>query len=156
MNHSHAYAPTFIGVGLDAYVDAVKDFSFRNNRPDPIKIKATVANGVLSISIVGVETRDYTVEIVVKGLDTPVTPGILYNYMLPDCGYENGYILYAGANGYNIEVYRALYDKVTEDPEPKPRLETFVDAYSYAPQDSIVVQIQQVAPAPVDPALPGV
>lgn len=146
--HSHVYTPSFIGIGLDAYVDSVKDFSFRNNRPDPIRIKATVVDNILTVSIEGVETRDYIVEITVKGLDNPIQPGTLYNYMLQNNagGYVQGQVLFAGSVGYTVEIYLSLYDRVTENPTPAPRLETFVDVYTYEPQDIVRVQIQAAEP----------
>ena len=152
--HSHAYVPSFVGIGRDAYVDSFNDFSFRNARPDPIRIKAEVVEGNLLITIEGVDTRDYIVEITVKVTAT-ISSDVLYNTMLPDNagGYTDGHILFAGADGYVVEVYKAWYDKNTEDPNPQPRLETFVCTYSYAPQDSIVVKLQEPT-APVDPITP--
>ena len=119
------------------------DFSFRNNRPDPVRIKAEVVDGYLQISIEGTDTRDYEVEIRVKTVLT-IRPNKLYNVMLPDNpgGYDNGDVLVEGANGYDVEIYRSMYNKETGFLEN----DVFVATYSYEARDKVVVSLQ--APTP--------
>ncbi|MBE6958094.1 MAG: hypothetical protein E7447_02945 [Ruminococcaceae bacterium] len=54
--HSHPYAPGFAPVGLDAYVDAGKNFQFRNSNSTPIRICAEVVENELRIRIEGTDT----------------------------------------------------------------------------------------------------
>lgn len=136
----HTYATDFIEVGRDIYVAAGKsDFRFRNNRPDPIRIKAEVIEGTVFISIEGTDTRNYQVDIRVKTTKT-VTPGKLYNIMLPTNpgGYENNDVLEEGLNGYVIELYKSMYDKQTGELIN----ETFISTYTYDARDAVVVQLQ--------------
>ena len=136
----HIYATDFIEIGRDIYVANGKtDFRFRNNRPDPIRIKAEVVDGTILVSIEGTDTRDYKVEIKIKTTKT-IKPGKLYNVMLPTNpgGYQNNDVLDEGQNGYVIELYRAMYDKETG----ALKNETFINTYSYDPRDAVVVQLQ--------------
>ena len=140
-HHNHTYAPNFIEVGRDAYVaEGGEDFRFRNNRPDPIRIKAEVVNGNICVSIEGTDTRNYRSEISVKVTKT-IRPGKLYNTMLSDNpgGYKNGQELVAGMNGYEVEIYNSMYDKNTEQLQNK----TFVSMHTYAARDSVVVKLQE-------------
>ena len=69
--HNHPYAPEFIEVGRDVYVNnGTADFRFRNNRPDPIRIKAEVLDGMMQIIIEGTDSRDYIVEVSVQITNT--------------------------------------------------------------------------------------
>ena len=145
-HHNHTYAPNFIEIGRDAYVaEGKEDFRFRNNRPDPIRIKAEVVDGNIRVSIEGTDTRDYKVEISVNVTKT-IRPGKLYNVMLPDNpgGYKNGQELASGMNGYEVEIYTSMYDKNTEQLQNK----TFVSLQTYAARDSIIVKLQE---SPTEP-----
>ncbi len=147
--HNHTYAVNFIEVGRDAYVEgSTADFRFRNNRPDPIRIKAEVSNGKINISIEGTDTRDYRVEISVK--KEVIRPGKLTNVMVYDNpgGYKNGQVLVAGINGYDAELHVTQYSKTT-DSQLK---ETVVSTSRYEAKDSIVVSLQ--AKPAVDPTTP--
>lgn len=148
--HNHAFAPTFIEVGRDVYVNkGTADFRFRNNRPDPIRIKAEVVDGMIQISIEGTDSRDYTVEVTVKITDV-IQPEILYTTMITNNpgGYQNGDILTSGANGYEIEIRYLLYNK--QDGQLWD--EKLISTYSYEAQDSVVVKIQEVTTNPSTPS----
>ncbi len=148
--HNHAYAPTFIEVGRDVYVyNGTADFRFRNNRPDPIRIKAEVVDGTIQISIEGTDSRDYTVEVTVK-VTNVLQPETLYTTMLPNNpgGYQDGDVLINGTNGYEIEIRCLLYNKQGGQLQD----ENFIGAYSYEAQDSVVVKIQEQPT--IDPSIP--
>lgn len=150
--HNHTYAPNFIEVGRDAYVvEGKEDFRFRNNRPDPIRIKAEVVNGNIRISIEGTDTRDYRVEISVKVTKT-IRPEKLYNVMVSDNpgGYKNGQELVAGTNGYEVEIYSSMYDKDDGHLQNK----NFVCMYTYEARDSVVVKLQQKPTEPPASSVP--
>lgn len=148
--HNHIYAPEFMEVGRDVYVsNGTADFRFRNNRPDPIRIKAEVVDGLIQIIIEGTDSRDYIVEVSVQITDT-FLPGTLYATMTADNpgGYQDGDVLSDGKNGYEVEIYCWRYNKqsgLLQDEE-------VVATYYYEAQDSVVVKIQ-TATTP-DPDIP--
>lgn len=137
--HSHPYTPSFIPVGLDAYVDAGKDFVFRNSNSTPIRIRAEIVNDVLQIRIEGTDTRNYRSEITVKVTET-VEPEKLYNVMLPNNpgGYVDEQVLDPGQAGCVVEIYRAIYDKKTNILQN----ESFMTTYAYEAREAIIVRIQ--------------
>lgn len=137
---NHIYAPTFIDIGRDAYVNGgTADFRFRNNRPDPIRITAEVVDNCIVISIEGTETRTYNVVVSVKVTNT-ITPQVLYNTMLPNNpgGYTDGQVLVEGTDGYAFEIRRLLYDVETG----MLLNENFVDLHHYEARDTVVVTLQ--------------
>lgn len=139
--HNHTYVPTFIDVGRDVYVEnGVADFRFRNSRPDPIRIKAEIVNGNIEIRIEGTDNRDYAVELKVKTIKT-LHPGKLYHVMLADNPgkYKNNQVLDSGLNGYEVEIYKAMYDKN----DGHLQNEDSLYACTYEARDSVVVTIQE-------------
>lgn len=60
---NHGYAVSYVPYGLDATVNwGGPDFQFRNNTHFPIKIAAEVSDGLVKVTILGTEERDYYVE----------------------------------------------------------------------------------------------
>ena len=60
---NHGYAVSYVPYGLDATVNwGGPDFQFRNSAHFPIKISAEVSDGMVKITILGTEERDYYVE----------------------------------------------------------------------------------------------
>ena len=148
--HNHTYAPTFIEVGRDVYVNkGTADFRFRNNRPDPIRIKAEVVDGMIQISIEGTDSRDYIVDVTVKITNT-LQPEVLYTTMVANNpgGYQNGDVLSDGTNGYEVEIRCLLYNKQNGQLWD----EKLISTYSYEAQDSVIVKIQEVTTNPSTPS----
>lgn len=135
-HHNHIYAPEFIDVGRDAYVDDTKDLRFRNSYSDPIRIVAEVVDGQICISIEGTDTREYVVLIEAVTLDV-LAPENLYNVMLPDNpgNYTDGQVLVQGTNGYETELVKLLQYTGWED-------NSVIGTYTYEAQDNVVVKIQ--------------
>lgn len=148
--HNHIYVPDFIETGRDAYVNnGTADFRFRNNRPDPIRIKAEVVDGYIQISIEGTDNRSYKIELSVKFTET-LRPEKLYITMVPNnpAGYTNGQVLTTGSNGYVVEMRSLMYDKQTGQLQN----ERFISTYSYEARDTIVVTLKDAqGSVPVDP-----
>lgn len=143
---NHTYATSFIEVGRDVYVaEGKSDFCFRNTRPDPIRIRAEVVDGVIQISIEGTDTRDYTVDIIVETTKT-IRPGTLYNVMQSNNpgNYKDGDVLSEGMNGYVIELYKSIYD----NQDGTLIEEILIGTYTYEAQDSVVVKLQNNATEP--------
>ena len=68
---NHTYTTSYVPAGRDATVVwGTKDFKFKNSRSYPIKIEATVSNGIAEFKIHGVqEEKEYEIKIL------PVTTG---------------------------------------------------------------------------------
>ncbi len=59
---NHSYVVNYMPAGLDATVSyGTIDFLFKNNKKNPIKIKATASGGVLTVRIYGTKENDNTV-----------------------------------------------------------------------------------------------
>ena len=87
---------------------------FVNTTDLPIKIQASIVGNMLNIDIIGTNTREYRVEILYEVVET-VTPGTLYNTMLPDNpdGYKEGDVLIEGITGTTIRTKVCMYTKDT-------------------------------------------
>ena len=60
---NHGYKVGYLDAGLDATVNwGGPDFQFRNNTNFPVKIAAEVSDGMVKVSILGTEERDYYIE----------------------------------------------------------------------------------------------
>lgn len=60
---NHGYKVGYLDAGLDATVNwGGPDFQFRNNTHFPIKIAAEVSDGMVKVTILGTEERDYYIE----------------------------------------------------------------------------------------------
>ena len=60
---NHGYPVSYIPLGMDATVNwGFTDLKMRNDTPMPVKILAEESDGYVRVSILGTETRDYTVE----------------------------------------------------------------------------------------------
>ena len=152
--HNHNYVTDFIGAGFDVEVEYGNlDFRFANNTALPIKIEAIIENDSLQVTLVGTDTRDYTVEILFEETKT-LTPGTVYNTMLPNNpgGYKEGDILVEAIPGCNVTVYRCSYTKDTYTLISKDVLTESV----YAKRDAVLVKIYIEPPVedPVDPSVP--
>lgn len=60
---NHGYKVGYMDAGLDATVNwGGPDFQFRNNTHFPVKIVAEVSDGMVKVTILGTEERDYYIE----------------------------------------------------------------------------------------------
>lgn len=61
--HNHGYPVSYIPLGMDATVSwGFADLKIRNDSPMPVKIQAEESDGYVRVSILGMETRNYDVE----------------------------------------------------------------------------------------------
>lgn len=72
---NHQFLTSYVGAGRDAtVVYGSTDFKFKNTRNYPIKLVASVKNGIASIKMYGVkEEKEYTV-----GIETKIVSSIPY------------------------------------------------------------------------------
>ena len=152
-HQNHIYAISFIEIGRDAYVcNGQADFRFKNSRPDPIRIDATVVDNKIQISIVGTDNRDYRVEIDTVIVDVKY-PDTLSNIMQPNNpgGYVDGDELVLGMNGYDVKVYRRIYANQSFIPSE----EVLLSIARYEAKDSVVVSISKPSKPSTEPTGPS-
>lgn len=145
---NHSYAPTFIDAGLDAEVYyGVSDLRFKNTTEKPIRIDAVIEENALKISLVGTDSKTYTVEITYEVTSTK-NPDTVYTTMLENNpgGYKEGDILFAGIEGCKVSVYKCKYAKESGD----ALSEDLISESYYAVHDKVVVRIDS-SEDPTDP-----
>ena len=174
--HSHAYAPSFITLGLDADVKyGSMDLKLRNSTSNPIRILAEVKNGALHIQLLGTDTKDYTIEIRVD-TDKVYDPVVLFQTMNQNNagGYKDGQILQTPITGYDVSVYKVCTykpvldengdemippeDEVLDDEmpvEPEPPFEIPVGQSHYDKRNTIQVNIYTPPAEPTVPSEPS-
>ena len=110
--HNHKYAPDFIELGLDAYVDgSANDLRFRNNTGAPIRIEATANRSTVSVALYSANPLSFNVSIrtEITGKEMPSTT---YQMLLPDNpqGYQDGDVVVQGIEGYQVSVSKEKTD----------------------------------------------
>ena len=103
--------------GMDATVYwGALDFRFRNNTDYPIRIDADVADGYVNVSLVGTDTKSYTVDIETEIISSDPWE-VKYQEIRKgdkDWGkYEDGETMVSPYTGYKIETYKIRTDKTT-------------------------------------------
>ncbi len=139
--HNHTYAPDYVGAGFDAeIVPGSKNLRFVNNSEQPVKIQASIVDGILSIELIGTDSREYRVEITYEIVET-VEPSILLNTMLPDnpAGYADGHVLIQGIAGTTV---RTKLFKYTRDTYTLIA-EEMIGLSKYAVRDQVVVDFYE-------------
>ena len=144
--HTHSYAPTFVEAGFDAEVFfGQSDFRFRNSTEQPIRIDASLIGNTLTVSIIGTDKRDYTVEIIYK-VDKVKDTTTVYNTMTENNpgGYKDGDILVQPITGYDVSTYMRKYSKDTGTLIS----ETLITTSAYSKLDKVVVKIDMPVTEP--------
>lgn len=143
---NHSYPASYIQVGRDAtVVYGTKDFQFRNSRSYPIKLEASVKNGVAEFIIYGVqEAEEYEIKIL------PVTTGTIpygTNYVQdPSLAPGQQVVSQSGHLGYRVTTYiekRLNGEVVSKD---------ILSNDTYSPMQTII----RVGPAPAPVPAPTV
>lgn len=145
---SHSYAPAFIDAGLDAEVYyGVSDLRFKNTTEKPIRIDAVIEGNALKISLVGTDSKTYTVEITYEVTSTN-HPDTVYTTMLENNpgGYKEGDVLFPGIDGCKVSVYKCKYARTDGGALSKDLIS---ESY-YAVHSKVVVRID-AAEDPTDP-----
>ena len=142
--HNHRFAPVYVPLGMDATVSwDYLDFQFTNNTDSPIKIQAAADGGSVSVKILGVDKRDYTVKLEDKVISS--TPySTTYKTMSennPD-GYRNGDVITTGYTGYVVETYRIKYSKSTGLQIQEDENTRYITTSTYKSRDEVVCKIE--------------
>lgn len=114
--YNHGFISSYMPFGMDATVDwSGPDFKFRNSSEYPIRIEAKANGGVVTVSLIGTDTKDYFVELEYEVLSVTDYETIEVP-MEPDNekGYKDGDVIVSPYTGYKITTYRCKYDKETE------------------------------------------
>lgn len=107
--YNHSFTTSYVSAGRDAtVVYGIKDFKFKNTRNYPIKIEASVSNGVATFSIYGIkEAEEYTVKIIPKTTQTiPYTTQTIVDSSLAPGTTK---VSQGGASGCKVTTYKELY-----------------------------------------------
>ncbi|MBQ6997607.1 MAG: VanW family protein [Oscillospiraceae bacterium] len=137
--HTHSYAPSFVAAGFDAEVYYGQlDFRFRNNTEQPIRIDATLVGNKVTITLIGTDKRDYTVEITYK-IDKIKDTTTVYNIMSKDNPgkHKDGDVLVQPITGYDVSTYIRKYSKDTG----ALISENLIATSAYSKLDQVVVKI---------------
>ena len=156
-HNSHSYVTSYIQAGFDAAVYyGTMDLQFVNDTGNAIRIDCSVSGNELRISIMGTDSRDYTVELSYKVTET-YRPQTVLNTMLEGNagGYTEGTVLSEGIEGCTVETYVVRYSKDTG----RKLTEVKIAETYYAKRDRVVVTIYQPPvvepdPGPTDPTDP--
>lgn len=172
----HSYVVDYIQAGFDAEIYyGIFDLKFTNTTDNVIRIDAAITDDQLTITIMGTDNRDYTVEVTYE-IDETYAPDTVINTMVQDnaSGYMDGDLIRPGITGYKISTYLVKFAKPTVDEDgkvissnikydkngnPIPLEKLLIGTSYYAKQDRIVVDIYippVVDPDPTDPTDPDV
>ena len=127
---SHSYVPSYVPISRDATVSwGVIDFKFKNNKKNPIKIKAEAINGKLRVDILGTkEDLEYKIE-------SDIVSKIRYKieYEIEESNNTNiKQTIQNGENGYIGETYR-----ITKK-DGKIICKTLISKDIYIPKNKII------------------
>lgn len=104
---AHTYAVSYLPLGLDAAVSwGGPALRFQNSTGYPLKLETWVAEGELTVRLVGTRTEDLTVEIETEVLEE--TPYTTRTEETADLCRGERQVAQAGQNGYTVRTWRVL------------------------------------------------
>ena len=143
---NHSFASSYVPLGLDATVSwGSIDFEFRNNTDSPIRIEAYSDGGNTTVTLKGIDSKDYYVEMEYEVLSTS-RYSTTYKTMAADNkeGYKDGDYITTPYTGYKVKTYRCKYNKQTKELITKE-----LEAEStYKKRDAVICKIDSAAQAP--------
>ena len=137
---NHGLIPDYMPVGLDATVNwGTIDFQFQNTSGYPIRIEATANKGTVTITIIGTDTRDYTVKLESDVL-SKTNYKTTYETMAADNegGYKDGDVITKPYTGYEVDTYLVKYNKETDELIER----TLITHSTYRKRDAVICKIQ--------------
>lgn len=137
----HTFEVDYVPLGLDATIYwGSLDYRFRNNTDYPIRIDASVHDGVVDITFVGTETKDYYIEM--RSEITSTTQWKTVEKEITDGSYEDGETITYPYTGYTAKSYKQKWDRETNTMIS----EEFEDNSSYAVRDKVVAVVPSSKP----------
>ena len=131
--YNHSYMITYVPLGEDAtVVYGSKDFRFVNNTDYPIKLRVTYGKSTMTVSIIGTNVNNKTVEISTKRLSsTPFQVVYKTDTSLP---VDTTKVKNNGYTGYVTESYRLVYEN------GKLVSNTFKNKSTYKKLDKLILE----------------
>ena len=131
--YNHSYMITYVPLGEDAtVVYGSKDFRFVNNTDYPIKLRVTYGKSTMTVSIIGTNVNNKTVEISTKRLSsTPFQVVYKTDTSLP---VDTTKVKNNGYTGYVTESYRLVYEN------GKLVSNTFENKSTYKKLDKLILE----------------
>ncbi len=142
--------------GMDATVYwGALDFRFRNNTDYPIRVDADVSDGYVNVSLVGTDTKSYTVDIETEIISSDPWQ-VKYQEIRKgdrDWGkYEDGETIVSPYTGYKIETYKIRTDKKTGESTREWEAESVFSRRDQLIAKVISDETKPTEPAPTEPA----
>ena len=137
---NHGYASSYVPLGMDATVSWGEiDFMFRNNSDHPIKIEASANGGKTTVTLKGIDDKDYYVEMKYEVTKT-IPYETEYKTMPADNtdGYKDGQYIVSPYTGYKVKSYRVKYNKETK----KEISRTFETKSDYSSRNAVICKIE--------------
>lgn len=107
--YPHPHAATYIGAGFDATVSwGTLDYKFYNDTEFPIKIKTSYVDNVVTCTIYGTKTENFTVELASETVGVDNYKIVYEDDDTMEVGEEE--IETKGVNGFTVQTYRKVYD----------------------------------------------
>lgn len=106
---NHSFTTSYVAPGRDAtVVYGIKDLKFTNTREYPIKIEASVANGIAEFTLYGIqEEKEYEVRII--PVTTATIPFTVQTITDPSLQPGQMLVSQAGASGSKVTTYKEVY-----------------------------------------------
>lgn len=144
----HGYVSAYMPLGMDATVDwNGPDFRFRNNTDFPIRIDAEADGGVVTVSLIGTDTKDYYVKMDYEVLGTSY-PTTIEEFVDAGSGHRDGEVKTSAYTGYTVQTYKLKYSKETDELISREK-----EAYSYySKRDKVVYRIKPLETLPTLPS----
>lgn len=146
--HASSNVTNYAELGLDACIIwGSQDLRLRNNTDAPIKIVATADGSEVTIELLGMDDRDYRVEIKtdIVSKDEPETIiQVVDEENVYD--YTDGQVLQEGITGYEVQTSVDKYHKETGELITS----TLVDTSTYEKRDEIQVRVGALGTDPTE------
>lgn len=142
---NHSFASSYVPLGMDATVSwGSIDFEFRNDTDSPIKIEAFSDGGNTTVTLKGIDSKDYYIEMEHEVIGT-TKYSTTYKTMAADNkeGYKDGDYITTPYTGYKVKTYRCKYNKQTKELISKE----FEADSTYKKRDAVICKIESQAPA---------
>lgn len=136
--------------GMDATIYwGYLDFKFRNNTDYPIRIDADVSNGCVNVTLMGKDTKSYTVDIISETTES-YSWEVEYKKVTPEeaarQGYYDGEVLVQPYTGYKVQTYKVFTDKETGKTWTEWEAQSIFDS-----RNKVIVDIIEPEPKPTEP-----
>lgn len=107
--HCHPYISAYVGAGFDATVSwGGPDYRFCNDTDFPIKIKASYGDSVVTCTIYGTKTEDFSVKLSSETIGVEEYKVVQEEDDTLEIGEEETKV--TGIPAYTVQTYRSVYD----------------------------------------------